>query len=321
MELPIVLQDYLHYISGVQNRSMLTAKEYQYDLVTFLKFMRLRKDRLPVAFGNVDISDVDIPFLQSITLPDLHAFLSFSKTAAAARFRKIAAIRSFYRYLVVTMQYFDDNPTERLEYPKLEQRLPIHLTLQEVHHLLSVLLSDDRTFMRVRDYAIIMIFLNCGLRLSELVSLNLNHIRDDDTMRVIGKGNKERVLFLNPATRSAIDLYLLQRPSGDDVVDTDALFLSQQLKRISRRAVQAMIERRISDAGFDPRKYTVHKLRHTAATLMYTYGSVDILAIKEVLGHENVSTTQIYTHLDTKTLRNATNQNPLSQYHPDENEM
>ncbi len=322
MENPILLDDYLDYMQSIRGSSKNTVKEYKYDLINFLKFIKQRKNKLKdIAFDQIDISDIDYSFINTINLQDLHSYISFTEkfmdNHCHAKFRKVASLKSFFKYMYDKMHLIDSNPSYSLEYPKLEKRLPIYLTLEDAKKLLNTVLNDKRAFFRLRDYAIIMVFLNCGLRLSELISLDVDDIKPDSSIRIIGKGNKERFVFLNKATIGAINDYIdfIQNNLKDEA--NQPLFISTQNKRISRRAVQNIIEKRILESGLDPNYYTVHKLRHTAATLMYKYGNIDILTIKEVLGHENVATTQIYTHLDNEQIKIATDSNPLSEFDKD----
>lgn len=326
--LPIILEDFLSYLITMKNHSVNTVKEYTYDLVSFLRFLRIRKERIKnVAFDEVDISNVGTELLNSVDIRDLDAYLAFAgnygKSKATTRYRKIASIRTFFKYLHERISVIDENPSLKLEYPKIDSRLPIYLTLNETYKLLKTCEdTEDQNardkYLNKRDYAILMIFLNCGLRLSELVSLNIDSINEDNSINIIGKGNKERQVFLNASTLDAVEAYLKVRPRNDQVTDDNALFISNKFNRLSKSAIQEMVKKRVMMAGLDPNKYSVHKLRHTAATLMYKYGDVDILTIKEVLGHSNVATTQIYTHLDSDIIKLATEKNPLSHYDPEE---
>lgn len=327
--LPIILEDFLSYLITMKNHSKNTIREYSYDLVSFLRFMRIRKERLKnIPFDQVDISNVDTGLLNSIDIRDLDAYLGFAgnygKSKATTRYRKIASIRTFFKYLHERISVIDENPALKLEYPKIDSRLPIYLTLNETYKLLKTCedVPDQNArdkYLNKRDYAILMIFLNCGMRLSELVSLNIDSINEDNSINIIGKGNKERQVYLNGSTYEAVQNYLKIRPHNEKVNDDNALFISNKFNRLSKSAVQDMVKKRVIMAGLDPKKYSVHKLRHTAATLMYKYGDVDILTIKEVLGHSNVATTQIYTHLDSDIIKLATEKNPLSHFDPEDN--
>jgi site-specific recombinase XerD len=258
----------------------------------------------------IPIDDIDMYMINNISLADLYSFLSFTANQRDnknyARARKVACIRSFFKYLH-KMKMIKENPSIELESPKINSRHPIYLTLEESKQLLSSIDGENKE----RDYAIITLFLNCGLRLSELISIDINKI-NNDILTVIGKGSKERTVYLNKACIDAINNYLKVRPV-DDVEDKNALFLSERKRRISKRTVQYLVKKYIGISNLDMEKYSPHKLRHTAATLMYKYGKVDIRSIQQILGHENISTTQIYTHLDDETLRNAVNANPLAE--------
>lgn len=309
---PLILDDFLNYIETIKGKSSNTVKEYNYDLRTFFKFLKVRyrlvsKDQ---DFSEIDISDIDIDLIKRIKLQDLYAFISYvdkeRNNHNYAKARKVASIRSFFKYLHSKIKLIDENPALDLESPKTDNRHPVYLTLDEARKLLDVI---DGQF-KERDYAVITLFLNCGLRLSELVSIDIDKIKGD-TLTVIGKGNKERTIYLNDACIIALENYLIVRPQ-DNVKDEKALFISRKRNRLSSKAIQHMVKKYIKLAGFDPKKYSPHKLRHTAATLMYKHGNVDIRALQQILGHENVSTTQIYTHIDDERLRKAVKSNPLS---------
>lgn len=316
MQIPLILEDYLNYMETIKGTSPNTVKEYYFDLRTFFRFIKLRY-RLTepdIAFEDIPISDIDIDLIKKIDIQDLHAYISFvdkkRENGNYAKSRKVASLRSFFGYLYLKINVIDKNPAEALEFPKRDGRHPIYLTLDESEHLLNTVLENNNEEYRKRDYAIIMLFLNCGLRLSELASIDVDKIRDNDTLAVIGKGNKERTIFLNEACIEAVNDYLKVRPK--DAKDPKALFISKRKNRMSNRAIQHMIDRYLEKANLDTSIYSTHKLRHTAATLMYKYGNVDIRALQEILGHESVSTTQIYTHIDDDRLRDAIKSNPLS---------
>jgi len=292
----------------IQGKSKNTTKEYYYDLRTFFRW--LKKERGITNdddFSNITIDDVNIELIKSITLNDLYNFVYYighnRSNSNSAKARKISTLRSFFKFLHTKLHVIDSNPTVELETPKLASRQPVYLSLKEAKKLLNAV---DGEF-KERDYCILTLFLNCGMRLSELVGIDLKDIKGD-TLKVIGKGDKERTVYLNEACIQAVKDYLTTRPS----VKTDALFISKRKQRISNKTVQHMVKGCVRKAGLDTEKYSVHKLRHTAATLMYQYGEVDIRALQQILGHSNISTTQIYTHVDDRLLRNAVNRNPLS---------
>jgi len=313
-EMPSVLRDFLNYMQTIKGKSENTVKVYFYDLRVFLRFMKLHKNIVDkkTEFDDINISDIDIDFLKTITLSDLYSFMAFvgndRDNSSYARARKVASIKSFFKYLTFKAKLLDYNPAAELESPKIIKRLPRYLNIEESKKLLS---SIDGQFSE-RDYAIITLFLNCGLRLSELVGINLNNIKND-TLTVIGKGNKERSIPLNSACIEALNAYLKVRPTNG-LKDRNALFISERKQRISKESVQKIVKKYIKAAGLDPERYSTHKLRHTAATLMYKYGHVDIRSLQELLGHVSISTTQIYTHLDSKELRIAVDSNPLSNF-------
>lgn len=314
-EFPIEVQEYLNYLSGVQNKSKLTIEEYASDLRTFLRFMLVSKGKVSsdFPFDEIKIDAIDIDFFTSIRLFDAYSFLTYCKDVrgnnATTRSRKVSVLRGFFRFLTVQKHILDENPMQELDKPKTTKSLPKYLTLEES---LTLLNNIDGPY-KERDYCIITFFLNCGLRLSELVGLNLDSINhDNNTMRVLGKGSKERIIYLNDACINALENYLKVRPV-DHVKDKNALFLSRFLKRISPKTVQHMIYQNLEKSGLSGRGLSVHKLRHTAATLMYQHGDVDVLVLKEMLGHENLSTTEIYTHVVDKQLEEAAKNNPLAQ--------
>ncbi len=312
LQLPALVQDYLRYISVVKNKSNTTVSEYASDLRTFFRFLKALRLRLPTDdLSGIDVSDLDDSFMRSVTLNDAYEFLYYCKNErsndAASRARKTSAIRQFFQYLTNNKGLLETDPMANLDSPKLKKTLPKYLSIEESKRLLSS--ADGKN--KERDYCIITLFLNCGMRLSELVGLNLSSIKSNNSMTVTGKGNKERTVYLNDACISALNAYLAVRPH-DGVIDKDALFLSARLRRISPKTVQYIIKTDLEKAGLGGAGYSTHKLRHTAATLMYQTGQVDILTIKEILGHENLNTTQIYTHTNREQLRDAVNSNPLS---------
>ena len=315
---PNFLNSFLDYTATILNKSPNTIKEYNYDLNNFLKFILVhfkmtdKKD-----YKEVNIHDMNIKTLEKITLDDIHAYLFFLSnkynSKSATRARKVSSIRIFFNYLSNKAGLIEKNPAQNLESPKLDRRVPKYLSLDDSKKLLEAATSiDDRN--KERDFAIITLFLNCGMRLSELVGINFKDIDFSDCkMNVIGKGNKERTIYLNRACMTALNTYIAVRPRDAVKNDSrDALFLSERKERISNRTVQYIVKQELLRAGLDTRKYSVHKLRHTAATLMYQYGNVDIRALQELLGHESISTTEIYTHVANNQVRNAVESNPLA---------
>lgn len=310
------LEEFLGYIRAIRERSEGTVRQYRYDLVLFFRYL-IADDRALVPeddlWDAIDISIVDDSFLKSIQLSDLYGYLSWlattRKTAPATRARRSSSLRSFFDYLATKAHVIDENIAANLESPKQVRRLPRHLSLDESRELLEAASKSDTRFS-TRDYAILTLFLNCGMRLSELCGINLSSWRDE-TLTVIGKGNKERTIYLNGACIQAIEQYLPDRVTPEKK-DKDALFISRLGKRVTPRAVQNIIKKYIMSAGLDPKRYSTHKLRHTAATLMYQYGEVDIRSLQALLGHASVATTEIYTHIDQKALHEAVEHNPLN---------
>lgn len=323
-EAPQILRDFLVYHETIQNHSHKTVDEYFLDLRNFFRFLKLHKNLVPkdTTIDSIDISDINLEFVSSITLTDVYdymGYLSRDRAAhpnsdsttygltAASRARKVAAIRSFYKYLTNKAKLITENPMQNLESPRQKKVLPRYLALDESVDLLDSVDGKNAT----RDYCILTLFLNCGLRISELVNLNITDVRENQ-LRVLGKGNKERILFLNDACQSAISDWLVDRNTLT-LVDKNPLFVTlQNRKRISTAAVHKLVKKHIAAAGLDSTQYSAHKLRHTAATLMLQNG-VDVRTLQEVLGHDHLNTTQIYTHIDNEDLRTAARANPLSQ--------
>ncbi len=305
--------EFLNYYSVIKNRADLTVVEYANDLATFFRFLKVLRGLADkeTPFEEIYIKDLSLEQIANVSLNDAYMFLVYCKdnrrNNERTRARKATTLRNFYKYLALQKKIISENPLQELDSPKIKKTLPKYLTLDES---LALLNAVDGKF-KERDYCIITLFLNCGMRLSELVSLNLSDIRSNNTIVVTGKGNKERTIYLNDACIDAINAYLPYRPV-DGVKDKNALFISRQKGRISPKTVQYIIKSTLEKAGLGDRNLSTHKLRHTAATLMYQHGNVDVLAIKEILGHESLSTTQIYTHIANEQLRKAADSNPLS---------
>lgn len=317
---PQVLREFLSYHETIKGQSQKTIEEYFLDLRLFLRFMKLVKNEMPYQtdLETISIRDVDIDLIKTITVTDIYDFLSYlandrkseilnsSGIGASARARKLSAVKSFYKYLTVRTKQLTDNPVKDMEYPKLRKSLPVYLTLEESKRLLRSVSGPNKE----RDYAILLLFLNCGIRRSELVNLNLGDV-SEDRIRVRGKGNKERVVYFGSSCKAAIDAYLPIRKKRV-LTDDRALFGSRDGNRISASAVHRLVKKHILEAGLDPDRISAHKLRHTAATLMISNG-VDIRTVQEVLGHEHLNTTQIYTHIENTELKIAAEVNPLSK--------
>ena len=321
---PQILREFLSYHETIKAQSPKTISEYYLDLRMFLRFMKLMRDELPYQtdLDTIDIRGIDLKFLAGITTTDVYDFLSYLANdrelhpdspgvkehglGASARARKLSAIKSFYKYLTVRTKQLTENPVADLEYPKLRKSLPKYLTFEESSALLQAVSGTNEK----RDYAILMLFLNCGIRRSELVGLNLTDVYED-RIRVVGKGNKERFVYFGSSCRKAIDAYLEER-SKIELTDNRALFGSRDKNRISVTAVHRLVKKALLKAGLDSTQFSAHKLRHTAATMMLS-GGVDVKTVQEVLGHENLNTTQIYTHIENTELKIASEANPLSK--------
>lgn len=317
-DLPILVTDFLNYLETIKGKSLNTVIGYKIDLQLFLRFMKIYKGYSidnNLEFEEIPINDIDENFIKDIKLTDLYAFLSFVErernNSTYARARKVATLKSFYKFLYSKAKVISDNPTLELESPKINKRHPVYLTLEQSVHLLSSL--DVNNINYYRDFCILTLFLNCGMRLSELCSIQINKIKGD-TLTIIGKGNKERTIYLNDACLKALNNYLKVRDDSKSLEENKKyLFLSTRHTPINKRTVELLVKKHITNAEILDYNYTPHKLRHTAATLMYKHGNVDIRSLQNILGHENISTTQIYTHIDDDKLREAVKANPLSK--------
>lgn len=323
IDCPQILRDFLTYHENIKGQSPRTISEYYLDLRMFFRFIKLMRNDMPVRSNieDIDIRDIDLEFIRTINTSDVFDFLSYlandrtSNPDAAApdygispasRARKLSAIKSLYKYLTVRTKQLQENPVADLEYPKLRKSLPKYLTLDQSAALLQAVSGPNEK----RDYAILMLFLNCGIRRSELVGLNLSDVYDD-RIRVVGKGSKERIVYFGTSCRRAIDAYLPER-NKKVLSDNRALFGSRDNNRISVTAVHRLVKKHMLAAGLDANNFSAHKLRHTAATMMLS-GGVDVKTVQEVLGHENLNTTQIYTHIESTELKIAAEANPLSK--------
>lgn len=326
---PNILRDFLTYHETIKGQSPLTIQEYYLDLRMFLRFIKLMRGDMPIHtnLDEIDIKSVNIEFVREITTSEIFDFLSYLSSdrpinidsstsdygvSASTRARKLSAIKSFYKYLTVRTKQLQENPVADLEYPKLRKSLPKYLTMEQSAALLRSVSGQNE----VRDYAILMLFLNCGIRRSELVGLNISDVYED-RIRVVGKGNKERFVYFGTPCRKAIDAYITER-NKKVLTDNRALFGSRNGNRISVTAVHRLVERALKQAGLDSTQFSAHKLRHTAATMMLS-GGVDVKTVQEVLGHENLNTTQIYTHIENTELKIAAEANPISKLDFSEN--
>ncbi len=297
-----LLEEYLNYLTLIKGRRLNTVIEYRTDILLFFSYLKeIRK----IEGEKYDLGFVNEEFIKKITLNDMYSFISYCQTtknsSAGTRARKIVSIRQFWKYLKTKAKVIDNNVSEELETPKIPKRMPKHLTLEESIRLLIECENNPR------DHCIITMFLNCALRLSELTSINIEQV-SADSLRIIGKGNKERTIFLTPATKKSINTWLAVRKA----TNTNALFISKNCDRLTGRAVQGVVKKYLAKAGLDTKSLSTHKLRHTAATLMYQYGKVDIRALQQILGHDSIATTQIYTHVSGEQLERAVNSNPLA---------
>lgn len=321
MALSRPIQDFTRYLQIIRNRSMRTIEEYELDLILFFRYLLALKNQIPFKsenFDKQDISAVDYDYLRnSVGTNEIYGFLSYVSTERHNKARslahKLSALKSFYRYQTVTAKNLPENPAKDIEMPSVRPGLPKFLSLEESLHLLDTIDADEESPTRTRDYTIVTLFLNCGMRLNELVGLNLTDLDPAlRSMRVVGKGSKERVIYLNDACKSVLQAYLPTRADNGTPIEPNALFLSSRRTRISPKTVQWMVGKYLRMAGFGNRHLSTHKLRHTAATLMYQSGEVDVRVLKDILGHEQLNTTQIYTHVSDEGMERAMQKNPLA---------
>ena len=317
-----IIREFAGYKSYIQGCSQRTVEQYLIDLRTFFRYLiceghpNLLHDK--EAFATVKVDTVDINVLREVTTDQIYDFLLYAnddrQNQTAAKARKLAAIRALYKFLVNKRGYLSDNPTANIDTPKRKKSLPKFLSLEEAQALLRAVATDTESQFRERDYAIITLFLNCGMRVAELVGINLTDLDSElRSVRVLGKGNKERIIYLNEACRDALRAYLTIRlGEGCSAASDRSLFLSNRLARLSIQGVQVTVQKYLKRAGLESKHYSVHKLRHTAATLMYQSGAVDIRVLKDILGHEQLNTTQIYTHVSNQGMEDAMKHNPLS---------
>lgn len=319
--LPPLVREFASYKSVIQNSSEKTISEYLLDLRTFFRFMLARDAKISPdsdEFEKIDISKVELDYIREITTEDIYEFLMYADNIrgnmASAKARKLSALKGFFKYLHVKRMMLDENPAINIESPKKKQALPKFLSIEESLLLLEAVKNDKESKSRVRDFAIITLFLNCGMRVSELVGIDLNDVdREFRSLTVTGKGNKQRIIYLNSACRAALADYYEQRINTELTKSTSsALFLSNRDQRISVKTVQWLVYKYLDLAGLESKHYSVHKLRHTAATLMYQTGNVDVRVLKDILGHEQLNTTQIYTHVSNSSMQAAMENNPLS---------
>ena len=313
---PSFLRDFLVYHETIKGQSKATVDSYFLDLRTFLRYLKLSRGLVPrdTEMTDIDIRELDLDFLRDVSLSEVYEFMAYLSRdralTASSRARMITSIKGLFNYLTVKSKQLSYNPVLDMDTPKLKKALPRYLTLEESRRLLLAVDGKNKE----RDYCILCLFLNCGLRISEMVGMNLNDLHADHIL-IHGKGNKERVVYLNDSSCEAINHWLIVR-KGIAAIDKNAFFLSARRKRMSVDAVQVMVKKTLAKAGLDPSAYSTHKLRHTAATLMLQNG-VDVRTLQEVLGHESLNTTQIYTHIGSAELRSAAAANPLAEFTPD----
>ena len=319
--MPFLVREFAAYKLTIQACSSKTVDEYLCDLRLFFKYIYAKRNRVKIPsefFDKIDLSRLDNDFICSVTTEEIYDFFIYLSNergnGACAKSRRLSAIKSFYKFICQKRRLMEKNPAIDMEGPKKRQALPKFLSIEESLSLLEAIENDTESKFKERDYAIVTLFLNCGMRLSELCGISLSDLdRELRSLRVVGKGNKERIVYLNDACRDALNRYLvIRREDKYKKIGTNALFISKQYKRISNKTVQWLVYKYLSLAGLDYKHYSTHKLRHTAATLMYQTGKVDVRVLKEILGHEQLNTTQIYTHVSNKGMQDAVNNNPLA---------
>lgn len=315
-EYPDFLNEYWFNLVVAKGKSERTVEGYLIDIRTFLRYLIYMDSEEEIDFEKISIRNFDVNRLENVSLQKIYEYIFFlqdeRENNAKTISRKISSLKSLYKYLTKSVMILKNDPTTNLELPKLKKTMPKYLTLEQSQDLLES--AEDDGKYSARDYCIITLFLNCGMRLSELVGLNLSDINfNENKMKLLGKGNKERYIYFNNACRESLLEYINSRENS--VQDPDAVFLSRKNRRISRRRVEQIIDNHLRKIGLSGQGYSVHKLRHTAATLMYQYGDVDTLTLKEILGHESIATTEIYTHLSSNILQNAAESSPLANIH------
>lgn len=318
-QIPLFLSDYLTYLDVIRGKAKRTVTEYYNDICLFLRWLHCVNAKKSVAdVGETDITDLPFSEIEAVTVSVLYDYIRYLRDTRGntprSVSRRLSAVRSLFKYLTKTKGMLKADPCQNLELPAVKKALPRFLTLEESQRMLHTAEEEKDSPEKLRDYCIITLFLNCGFRLAELVGMNVGDVDFfNRQIRVLGKGSKERIVYLNDACLSAIQDYLAKRENPPE--EPNALFLSRNHRRISRRRVQQIVENHLTAAGLGGRGLSTHKLRHTAATLMYQHGSADMLTLKEILGHQSISTTEIYTHLSSEKRQNAIDSNPLAGEH------
>lgn len=312
-DLPKIVKDFLVYLTTIKGKSVRTRKEYEYDITLFLRFLLAVEHGSDITkLDEISIKEITIDFIKGISLEDMYLFLEYCEmersNSAATRARKAATLKSFFKYLKGKRRLLDENPADELETPKIGKKKPIYMNQKEAEIFISGINKSNHYY---RNYCMIMFFLNLGLRVSELCNLNISSVQDN-LIHVIGKGDKERTVFLNKACTASLNTYMeKERPYIHGNETNEALFLSQKGTRLTRQTVAKIIKKINQSSGLNKEKLTPHKLRHTSATIMYKSGA-DIRSLQHILGHSSVSTTQIYTHVEDKEIRQVIEKNPFN---------
>ena len=317
--IPLFLNDYLTYLDVIRGKAKRTVTEYYNDISLFLRWLHCRNLGKPVSdAGETEIADLAFSEIEAVNVAVLYDYIRYLRdvreNTPRSVSRRMSAVRSLFRYLARTKGMLQSDPCQNLELPSVKKALPRFMTLEESLRMLHTAEEEKDSPEKLRDYCILTLFLNCGFRLAELVGMNTGDVDFfNRQIRVLGKGSKERIVYLNDACLAALQDYLASRENPPE--EPHALFLSRNHRRISRRRVQQIVENHLTAAGLGGKGLSTHKLRHTAATLMYQHGNADMLTLKEILGHQSISTTEIYTHLSSKQRQDAIDSNPLAGEH------
>lgn len=314
---------YLKEICYFEDSSILS---YQYDVIIFLKFIKclFNPEDIPdtISYESIEIEDITLDMLRQVTSKEIHAFLYFlaeNDYKPTSRCKKFYVLCNFFNYLYQEKRVIFHNPTSTIDFNKDNEKIPIYLSKKKLKKLFTTFRGEQSSQLAKRDYCILVLISSLGLRIQEVVNIDLTDFNlETGKIKILGKGSKERLLYLNESCVKALRDYLtirsdISKKNKDEINANQALFITKRGNRISRRSIEYIVEQRVSLAGLDSNMYSAHKLRHTAATLMYQDGT-DILVIQEILGHSSISSTEIYTHTQDKDIKRAINHNPLAHF-------